>query len=170
MRPRRLQIKHYSLRVDNVTKEKTHIIFSSHSLTSLVTQIYFAKLIRLKLGSICVGVVADLRGTARDAPFGSKFSSFWMYLLGKIGQIVGWRPPSPCVGIRDVAVAVCGMLLPRKCSVIKCCCRELSRQQKSCCQESSRQHNFMTKHFLGKKFLSPATRQDSQNEAEKFCC
>ena len=40
-------------------------------------------------------------------------------------------------------------LLPRKCSVIKLCCRELSHQQVTYCRELSWQHNFMTEHFLG---------------------
>ena len=78
---------------------------------------------------------------------------------------------------RCVAVVVCQILLPRECSVIKCCWLELSSQQgTSCwefssnqinstcwlessqqqvayCQESSSQQNFITKHFLGNNFF-----------------
>ena len=36
--------------------------------------------------------VADLRGGARDAPLAQNFFIF-MQFSGKIGQIIGWRPP-----------------------------------------------------------------------------
>ena len=50
------------------------------------------------------------------------------------------------------SVAVCLILLPRKCSDIKFCWLELTHQQATCCRESSSQQNFMSKHFLGNKW------------------
>ena len=71
-------------------------------------------------------------------------------------------------------------LLPRKCSVIKFCCRELScqqitsrqqvkfmcllessQQQVACCQESSSQQNFVVEDFLSNRIFWLGTRQSN---------
>ena len=74
--------------------------------------------------------------------------------------------------IRITAVAVCLILLPRKCSVIKFCLLELSHQQATCCREffsqqvaccrgSSSHQNCVVKNFPSNRIFWPATRQSN---------